>query len=184
MANVLKLINDLIGREGKYANNPYDRGGETIWGITIATARRHNYTGAMKDMPREVAIGIYYSEYFIAPGFSKIVSMSSAIAEELFDTGVMSGPQLPIRFLQRSLNVLNKTHKENPLFADLVADGVCGPKTLDALAVILRERGSDGELVVMRMLNSLQGAYLVEITERREQNEEFIYGWFLHRVAI
>jgi hypothetical protein len=50
--------------------------------------------------------------------------------------------------------------------------------------VILRERGSDGELVVMRMLNSLQGAYLVEITERREQNEEFTYGWFLHRVAI
>lgn len=184
MSNVLKIINATIGREGRYANNPHDRGGETIWGITVATARRNGYHGAMKDMPRDTAVSIYFNEYYTAPGFGLINPLSAKICEEMFDTGVMSGPNVAIRFLQRALNVLNRSHKDVPLFADLVVDGQLGSKTAAALQLFLNQRGADGELVVLRMLNALQGAYLIEITERREQNEEFTFGWFLHRVAI
>lgn len=184
MTSVLKIIDATIGREGRYANNPHDRGGETIWGITVETARRNKYFGAMKDMPRDVAVAIYFNEYFVLPGFDKVRLLSEKICEELFDTGVMSGPSVPIRFLQRALNVLNRTHKDVPLFQDLVVDGKLGAVTNTALKAVLDSRGADGELVVLRMLNALQGAYLIEITERREQNEEFTYGWFLHRVVI
>lgn len=184
MSNVLKIIHGLLGREGGYVNNPHDRGGETIWGITVETARRNKYMGSMRDMPREVAVGIYYNEYFVVPGFNKVQDYSSAICEELFDTGVLSGPSVAVRFLQRSLNLLNRTHTDTPFFKDLVVDGALGNASLSALRIILEKRGSDGELVLLRMLNCLQGAYFVEITERREQNEEFTYGWFLHRVEI
>jgi hypothetical protein len=48
----------------------------------------------------------------------------------------------------------------------------------------LKARGSQGEVVLLRMLNALQGARYIEITEERVQNEDFIYGWFLNRVVI
>jgi lysozyme family protein len=35
----------LIDVEGGYTNNPDDSGGETMWGVTIAVARRNGYTG-------------------------------------------------------------------------------------------------------------------------------------------
>jgi len=34
-----------------------------------------------------------------------------------------------------------------------------------------------------KMLNALQGAYYIELAERREKDEDFIYGWFKHRVS-
>jgi hypothetical protein len=34
------------------------------------------------------------------------------------------------------------------------------------------------------MLNSLQGSSYVEIAERREKDEKWIYGWFKNRVVM
>jgi len=182
--SILQKVNNTIKKEGGYVNNPHDRGGPTKYGITQRTARRHGYKGDMRDLTREQAVQIYISEYMIEPGFARVAEINPAIAEELFDTGVLSGPALPRPWLQRCLNLLNHTHKDEPWFDDLVVDGVLGKNTRDALTEVLRRRGKDGELVLLRMLNSLQGAFFIQITEGRVQNEEFIYGWFLHRVVI
>lgn len=181
---IVRIIDNTIGKEGRYANNPHDTGGETMWGITARTARKHGYRGPMIDLPRSVAVDIYTQEYFNDPGFDRVVSVSENIAEELFDTGVNCGPRVPCVFLQRSLNTLNRSHTRAPLYPDLRPDGDIGPVTLSALETYADYRGTEGELVLLRMLNSLQGAYYVDITERRMQNEEFTYGWFLHRVVI
>lgn len=181
---ILRTVDNTIQREGGYVNNPHDRGGPTKFGITERTARRHGYKGDMRDLTRPQAVDIYLKEYMIAPGFDRIADINPAIAEELFDAGVMSGPSVPRPWLQRSLNLLNHSHRDKPWFDDLVVDGILGQKTRDALAEVLRRRGKDGEKVLLRMLNSLQGAFLIQITEGRVQNEEFIYGWFLHRVVI
>ena len=63
------LIDGVIGREGRYSNNPADTGGETMWGITIAVARANGYNGPMKAMPRDVAKSIYMNKYVVGPGF-------------------------------------------------------------------------------------------------------------------
>ena len=183
-ASILQKINNTIAKEGGYVNNPYDRGGPTKYGITERTARKHGYTGDMRDLTREQAVDIYTKEYMVEPGFARIAEINGPIAEELFDTGVMSGPALPRPWLQRVLNLLNHSHRDNPWYDDLVVDGILGQKTRDALREVLRRRGKDGEIIILRALNCLQGAYLIQITERRVQNEEFIAGWFLNRVVI
>lgn len=170
------MVDALIGVEGGYANNPNDAGGETIWGITVAVARANGYTGAMRDMPREEAAAIYLREYFVTPGLDKVFLISPSIAEELFDTGVNMGVSVACRFLQRCLNVLDS--------ADLTVDGALGAKSIAALNGYMAKRKSQGELVLLRALNALQGARYVEIAEGREASKAFAFGWFLNRVVM
>ena len=181
MNQVDVAIEILIGKEGDFVDNPKDSGGATRWGITERVARRHGYEGAMKDFPRNQAVLIYRHEYFIAPGFADVFILSQSIGSELFDSGVNLGPSVPAIWFQRCLNVLNLEEK---LYPDLLADGDIGPKTLAALSSYLKHRGAQGELVLLRALNCLQGARYIELAEKREKDETFIFGWLLHRVAI
>lgn len=177
----MKLIDDLIDREGGYVNNLADKGGATCWGITEAVARKSGYAGDMRALPRGFAEAIYMQQYVIAPGFDKVLAVSPAIGEELVDTGVNMGVSHPGPWLQRILNALNQQAK---LFPDLVVDGQLGPATISALKAVLAKRGKDGETVIMRALNCLQGARYLEITEAREKNEAFYFGWLLNRVEV
>lgn len=177
--SVDQMIDELIGREGRYSFHPNDSGGETMWGITAVTARRNGYVGAMSQMPRETAEAIYRAEYFIKPGYDRVANLSPAIAEEMFDTGVNGG--MPTLWLQRMLNVLNRQGRD---YADIRTDAVVGPATLAALEHFLKKRGANGERVLLRGLNCLQGARLIDITEARPKNEDFIYGWLLNRVGL
>lgn len=173
------IIEGVIGREGRYSNNPADAGGETMWGITIAVARRYGYAGPMRDLPREVATQIYLKQYFMDPGFHGIFVIHPGIAEKMVDQGVNCGVGQPSKWLQRTLNCLNRQGK---LYPDLVVDSSIGTATRNALQILLRERGEDGAQVAIKALNCLQGAYYVDITERRAANEEFAYGWFRNRI--
>jgi lysozyme family protein len=179
--SVETIIEGVLEREKGYANNPKDAGGETMWGITIATARHHGYLGLMRELTRDQAARIYLAEYVTQPGFDKVVAMNAAIGEELVDSGVNCGPGLPGVWLQRTLNLLNR---EARLFPDLVVDGALGPATLAALKTVLGQRGADGARVILRALNCLQGARYFDITEKRAANEEFFFGWMLNRVEI
>ena len=87
-----RLINGVIGREGGYANHPDDRGGETMWGVTIAVARRYGYVGRMRDMPRSEAVRIYRARYWSEPGYDRIALMSVPVADELFAPKRNEGP--------------------------------------------------------------------------------------------
>jgi lysozyme family protein len=175
-----QIIEDVLRAEGGYVNDPKDAGGETNWGITIATARAAGYSGAMRDLPRETAKGIYRRRYVEAPGFGAIIGMSPAIAAELVDTGVNMGPAVAARFLQRTLNALNRNGRDWP---DIAVDGIVGPGTHRALKQALAARGADGERVILRALNALQGARYIELAEGRQANERFVFGWLDKRVA-
>ena len=177
-----RIIDAIIAREGGYSNNPKDSGGETMYGITVAVARANGWTGAMKDLPREKAFAIYADKYWNAIRLDDVEALSGSIAEELADTAVNSGTYRAAEFLQRSLNALNNQQSH---YSDLVVDGNVGSKTVETLRkYFATRRGSVGETVLLRMLNALQGAFLVELCEKRQKDEEFIYGWFLHRVSI
>lgn len=176
----MKLIDELIAREGGYVDHKDDRGGATAYGITEAVARENGYTGLMRDFKRDMAVAIYTRKYVNAPGFDKVYAISHLIGEEMVDTGVNMGAGIPGPWLQRILNALNQ---QAQLFPDLVVDGQLGPATMAALRSVLSKRGKDGERVIVRALNCLQGARYLEITENRPANESFFFGWLLNRVA-
>lgn len=175
------IIDGILNIEGSYVDNPADRGGPTNWGITESTARAHGYRGAMKDLTRDEAYNILERDYWLAPGFDKIAGLSLSIAFELCDAGTNVGPAHPSRWLQRWLNTFNRTAKKYP---DLTVDGLIGERTLEALKIYLDWRGKEGESVLLQALNCSQGEYYLSITEKREVNEEFIYGWMRERVKI
>jgi len=173
-----QIINEILRIEGGYVNDPSDSGGETNFGITIAEARACGYEGAMIDLPRQDAFNIYAKKYWDAVRADELIALSKTVAEEVVDTSVNMGPGRSAKFLQRSLSVLNDRQR---LYPDLIVDGDIGPATIDALAVYLSMR-AEGALV--KALNCLQGAFYIELAERREKDERFVYGWFRNRVEL
>jgi lysozyme family protein len=176
-----RLIDGVIGREGSYSNNPNDSGGETMWGVTARVARANGYTGPMRDMPRDTARNIYFSQYVQKPGFAAVMAVNEPIAEELVDTGVNMGPGVAALFLQQVLNGLNSQGHD---YADIQEDADVGPGTINALKVFLAKRGAEGETIMLKALNCLQGARYIELARTRSANESFLYGWLRTRVAL
>jgi len=171
---IADIINGVLAAEGGYVNDPADRGGETNFGITVATARANGYEGAMRDLPRDTAFDIYYRQYVKAPGFEAVSYVSMPIAGELVDTGVNMGPSVPSKWLQRCLNALNRQGSD---YADIGVDGDIGEKTINALRIFISKRGAEGEARLLKLLNALQGARYLELAEGRAANEAFLYGW-------
>lgn len=176
-----RAFTDLILVERGYSDHPSDAGGRTMYGITEAVARAHGWKGEMKDLLLETAREIYKAQYWDTLRLDEVASLSEPIAEELFDTGVNCGISVAGRFLQRALNSFNRQAKDYP---DIIPDGVIGPMTVAALKNYLGRRGRDGEIVMLRALNAQQGHRYIDIGEDRAENEDFEFGWFLHRVRI
>ena len=166
--------------EGGYTNDPADSGGETNFGITVATARAFGYVDPMRTMPREVAVYIYRKQYWDALSLDNVALLAPDVAKELFDSAVNCGTEQAGRWLQRSLNVLNNT---GAMYADVAADGRVGALTVAALREYLSARGADGAKVLLRALNALQGAFYIGLAESTPKDERFVYGWLLNRVS-
>ena len=173
-------INHILEIEGGYVNDPDDSGGETNFGITERVARVNGYTGQMRDMPRPVAFDIYAARYWDAMSLDQIERLCPKVAQEMADTGVNMGVGRAAEFLQRTLNAFNDQGQH---YTDLVVDMDIGPGTIRALSAFIEKRGSEGEIVLVSALNALQGAFYIDLTERRQKDEKYLYGWFLNRVA-
>lgn len=173
-----RLIEHVIGKEGRYSNHPADAGGETMWGITAARARAAGYRGEMAAMPCGAAIEIYRLYYWAQPGFDRLAEIDLPIASRLLDIGVNCGPVTAGRMLQRALNVLNNG---GALWPDLVLDGLCGAMTRAALEAHLRHRGAEGRRVLLGMIAAQHSVYYLELAERKPSQEVFQWGWQLNR---
>ena len=181
VVDVEQLVEALIEREGGYVRDPADRGGATCFGITEAVARAQGYLGSMRQLPREEAARIYTRMYWLRPRFDEIAKRSARVGAELFDTGVNMGPAVAATFLQRALTALNRNAGDYP---DLVPDGRIGDQTLAAFDAFLALRGkSNGETVLLRALEALQGERYLRLAERRPANEAFLYGWLANRIG-
>lgn len=172
MMNIDDIINATVKAEGGYVNDPSDNGGETNYGITIATARANGYKGSMRDLSLQTAKDIYRNEYLIKPGFN---TFPSPVAAELFDTGVNMGPSTATKFLQRAINALYGSN--------LVVDGKLGSATRQAVTDYLKSR-NNAESILVKVLNCLQGVRYVELVESNPTQRKFINGWIANRVEV
>lgn len=175
------LVDKIIATEGGYSNHASDAGGETRFGITHLVARRYGYRGDMKLLPLSLAKQIYKERYWNALNLSRIERVAPSIVEELLDTGVNQGVGRAAEYLQMALNAFNGQERD---YMDVVVDGDIGPQTLAALRQFIERRGYDGEVVLLRALNVLQGSFYLQLSQRRKSDEDFVYGWIKNRVVI
>lgn len=174
--NIDQILADVLINEGGYSDNLNDSGGPTMYGVTEKVARANGYIGPMRDLPKSTALAIYRKQYVELPSFDLILPISEAVAGELVDTGINMGPKVAGTFLQRALNVLTDTR--------LATDGMCGPATRAALQAFLAKRPDDGEKVLLKALNCLQGSRYIELAEANSSQKSFIFGWLRTRVNI
>lgn len=174
-----RLVDGVIGREGKYSNNPKDAGGETMWGITVARARAAGYTGPMVSMPRSTAADIYYLFYIRQPGFDQIFLIDPPLGERLIDAGINCGTARASEWLQRGLNVLNR---EGTIYRDITVDGQAGAMTRGALNSLIQARGETGRLVIRECVRAMQAMHYITLSENKTSQEEFTFGWISNRI--
>lgn len=174
-----RALGKTLGIEGGFSDDPVDRGGPTNHGITEKLARSYGWAGPMNELPMTLIRHIYRKEFWDRMRLDEVSALAPDLADELFDTSVLSGWPVVARWLQRSLNVFNRLGKD---YADIAVDGQIGPQTLRALTALLAFRGRAGETVLLGALTVLHGVQLMTFAERVPDQERFVFGWFLKRI--
>lgn len=175
-----KFFEELLKVEGGYVNDKRDSGGATRYGITEKVARANGHKGPMSSLPLSLAKSISRTKYWDSLRLGEIENLCPGLCVKLADIGFNMGTGQAGIFLQRLLNALNNQGK---LYPDIAVDGAVGPATIRTLQLYLSKRHKDGETVLIRGLNCLQGAFYVNLAERRQKDEAFLYGWLLNRVS-
>ena len=185
--SVDSIINGILDIEGEaFTNDPADSGGPTKWGITHATLARYRKVASVSAdevsrLNRSEAFNCYYWLFVLEPGFDKIVAVSPSIGAEVIDTGVNCGPGVATIILQRCLNAFNNQGEHYP---DIPTDGHCGTATANSLRAFLDKRGTSGTIVLYKALNALQGERYIDLCEKRQKDEKYVFGWFANRVGM
>ena len=135
--NIDQALTILLKHEGGYSDHPSDPGGATMYGITQRVARKHGYTGHMRDLPLSVATAIYRKQYW---GMIKADQLPEALRFHVFDAAVNSGHVQAIKWLQQC--------------AGVKVDGIIGPLTIKAAADVSPARYSAVRLRFMTGLKN------------------------------
>lgn len=160
----MKIIDDIIQREGGYVNHAADRGGPTNHGITQATLsnwRGHPVTiDAVKNLTREEAVKIYLAEYVKPWAFAE---SEVGIYAHLLDMGVNHGIGTASKILQSALKV--------------TADGAIGPNTLKAY------RASNKIHLELRLVAE-RAIKMARIVKATPSQSVFIEGWMIRCMSF
>jgi len=187
MADFLKSFNYVSDIEGYHINDKDDPGGETYRGISRVYfpswpgwAVIDAAIAKGQPLPHKGLEPLVHSNYRMHfwDRFLGDKIEAQAVADELFEGAVLVGVHTAVIFLQESLNYLNRNEST---FDDLYPDGVVGNKTLFALAFVGREGDFD---VLVKMMNTCEGAYLMEKMKNNHVKEKYARGWFRKRIGL
>jgi lysozyme family protein len=192
MANFKEAYEITMGHEGGYSNDPVDAGGETYKGITkrfepdwegwvIIDSLRNdpNFPKCLDENEelQEKVMEVYKRKYWDIFWGDKFDNQD--IANEMFDTGVNMGTTRAIKYLQKSLNLLNRDQKN---YSDISEDGVIGNNTLNTLNNFLNKFKRDVKYL-LKLMNLFQGMHYINYMGKDSKQERFARGW-LNRVKI
>ena len=104
-------LKNVLKSEGKYVNNPNDKGGPTNMGITQDTyddfcKRNGLKTKDVKNLSTNEAMQVYYKDYWVKTGLDKEKDPIKALI--LFDTATLHGRGRTKEFYKKSNGDLNK----------------------------------------------------------------------------
>lgn len=175
--------------EGGYANNKNDKGGETYrgiarniwpnwpgWKIVDAAKAAQNFPESLdeNEMLQQLIHSFYRVEFWNEINGDLITNID--VAKEVYDNAVNLGVGTSTKYLQRSLNVLNRNQIK---YDDVVVDGDIGKKTIVAIDQCIKVNGVKR---LVNVINAFQVKHYLELMEKNPTQEEFV-GW-LNRVQI
>ena len=183
MGNFKEAYAKTMGHEGGYVNDPTDAGGETYKGISRVYNPSWSGWGIIDELKNdggfpepslgndtdlhEAVESFYKDKYW---DVNRLDEFPQVIAEEMFDTGVNMGIGRAARFLQISLNYMNRN---GSLFNELIVDGKIGPASLRALSLCIKDAD-----VLLSMLNTLQGRHYMNYMDKNPSQKKYARGWF------
>lgn len=168
--------------EGGYVNDPDDNGKETYRGISrkffpdwkgwgLIDQYKENttlkYNQYINNVELDDMVEYFYKRYFWDVNKLDDIIFQD-IAEELFDTGVNMGVRTAAKFLQKSINLLNRDQKN---YENISVDGVIGPKTLTLI------NNSKDFKSLLKTMNGFQFMKYVNICLNNPSQEKFFRGW-------
>lgn len=178
------IIAHCVNVEAGYVNNPADKGGETKYGITYATAQEHKaelverfgWNGKVIDLTQDMAMYLYRTKWWDRLCGDQLLEIHPFLADRIFDVGVNAGRTRGVLWAQEILNVLNRQEKDYP---DVKPDGLLANDgaTIKAFRSFKAKRGMDGMETFIQYLLGEQSHHYKSISESRKLNEEFTYGW-------
>lgn len=165
-----KMAEYVLGFEGKYSNNPSDKGGETKWGISKRSFPNVTITTLTRDQAKDI-----YLQYFYTPNKSLFDSVSDNIYStglkiELFDAIVNMGQKNAITVFQQALNVF-RTNK-------LIEDGIAGDSTKAAWQQL------NGNCSILYVFRSERAGYYRVLAAKNASQKDFLSGWLSRAYAI
>lgn len=165
------VIDELLQAEGLWVDDPDDKGGATMRGITLKSycdyLGRDVSKDELRDMPKEDAVKFYKSIYWDG---AKVDTFSDDLKHLWMDMSVNHGKRNAGKILQQSVNT-----KENANVLDV--DGIVGTGTLNEIG-ILDIKDVLVERVIFFVNNIFDGSRYL----KRTPQAKFIRGWTFHRV--
>jgi|SRR5208282_388441 len=149
MSDFQAAVQKTLVHEGGYVNCPADSGGATNMGIE----QRDLPDVPIKDLTVEQAVQ-YYSEHYWKVLYSQIADQ--AVAEKLFDLGVLFGVGVAVKIFQLTLGVTD--------------DDVFGPGTLQAT--------NEAEPTsLLAAYKTSMVTHAINIANASPKDREFLTGW-------
>ena len=177
-------IQSTLGVEKGYANDTTDRGGETYAGISRKYHPNWSGWSVIDDLKKapgfpktlntyaglqDSVVAFYKAEYWDKINADALPRLLGA---EVFDAAVNSGISTAIKFLQKSLNILNRNGVS---WKDISEDGKIGPNTLAAVtSCIADDRDASLLLTTYRVI---RGSFYIDIMRSDTTQERFARGW-------
>tara|TARA_B100000809_G_C15085186_1_gene511177 strand:- start:530 stop:1156 length:627 start_codon:yes stop_codon:yes gene_type:complete len=165
------VIEELLQAEGLWVDDPDDKGGATMRGITLksycAYLGRDVSKDELRDLSKEDAVKFYKGTYWDG---AKVDTFSDELKHLWMDMSVNHGKRNAGKILQQSVNT-----KENANVLDV--DGIVGSGTYNEIG-ILGIKDVLVERAVFFVNNIFDGSRYL----KRTPQAKFIRGWFFHRV--
>lgn len=175
MSSFDEAVSFVLNNEGRYSNNPRDKGSATNYGISlrflnslpIETIRGYGFGGvlddqAIRDMTLETAKKIYREQFWSVQPFFKILKQEHA--NYIFDFAVNCGIAPAIKAVQRACwAVLRKPYSP-------IDDGILGDGTLAAI--------NQCGYFLMPAMRAERGSYYRDLVQRFPEQKEFLHGWY------
>lgn len=148
----------LIQREGGYADDPFDRGGRTKYGISQAAYPTLDIANLTIEDARE----IYYDDYWRA---GRVEMLPEELWETFFDMCVNHGIYGATVILQRAINATVKSK--------IAVDGILGNITAGAATYLDVDR-----------LRSERMLFYSDIVRKRPGQRRFWFGWYRRAISV